>query len=360
MLREFGKAIAGRGLKGALTALALAIVPAGTAVAQDTLPLRLQTVGANASTFPDLYARSFGLYEKHGLDVEYLAPIFNAAGALQMVIQGDADVSYSGTSGAMLAAQQGRDVQAFGVVLEGLVIPVSLTPSGVEKLDAAGVTEDSSFEEKIEALRGMTIATAATGSTVHGLLRYSLMKYGINPETDVTIQPISNLQATFAILRQNAVDGVVGTASSTVAPAEAEGLTKRLLSFDDNDELLRSYPVYGLMASSSYIEENPEAIRRLLAVFAEAKAAIRRGITDEELAKVHTDHFPDMAISTLEAGLENSFPLLQGKMEPRQVNFDALVETANATAESPFTITYEELMAPQIAAEVDAKMAKGN
>lgn len=348
-----------RGLQGALAALVLAVAP-GLATAQEMIPLRLQTVGANASTFPDLYARSFGLYEKHGLEIEFLPPIFNAAGALQMVIQGDADVSYSGTSGAMLAAQQGRDVQAFGVVLEGLVIPVSLTPSGMEKLAAAGVTGDSSFEEKIEALKGMVIATAATGSTVHALLRYSLMKYGINPETEVTIQPINNLQATFAVLRQNAVDGVVGTASSTVAPAEAEGLTTRLLSFDDNDELLRAYPVYGLMASSGYIAENPEALRRLLSAFAEAKAAIRRGITDEELAKVHADHVPDMDIETLKAGLASSFPLLQGPMEPREINFNALLETANATAESPITLTYEELMAPALAAEVDAAMGTGN
>jgi len=338
-----------------VAAIALAAAPAA---AEDLIKLRLQTVGLNASTFPDMYARTHDLYRKHGLDVEFLPPIFNAAGALQMVIQGDADVSYSGGSGALQAAQQGRDVQIFGIVLEGLELSVSLTPSGQEK--AAGVAEEAPFEEKVAALKGMIIASAATGSSVHMMLRYSLKKYGLDPEVDVQIQPMADVQTSLAALRQGVVDGVSGTGSSTIGPAEAEGLTKRLLSFEKNDELLRAYPTYSLIASSEFLKNNPEAAKRLLAVFAETKAAIRAGISDEEIERIRAEHLPDMKFEALKSGLASSLPLIQGPMAPRSINFDALIVTANAVAETPFTVTQEQLMFPDLAVEVDKETGVGN
>lgn len=330
------------------TGLALAAMPAS---AEDLIKLRLQTVGMNPSTFPDMYARTHDLYRKHGLDVEFLPPIFNAAGALQMVIQGAADVSYSGGSGALQAAAQDRDVKIFGVVLEGLELAVSLTRSGQEK--AKGLAADAPFEDKVAAMRGMTIASAATGSSVHMMLRYSLQKYGLDPESDVQIQPMADVQTSLAALHQGVVDGVSGTGSSTIGPAEAEGLTKRLLSFEGNDPLLRAYPTYSLIASSEFLKANPEAAKRLLAVFAEVKQAIRAGISDEEIERIRAEHLPDMKIEALKSGLASSLPLIQGPMAPRSINFEALITTANAVAETPYTVTEEQLLFPDMGLEID-------
>lgn len=356
MLDRMKRAALSLALKPTALALLVGLAPAVAPAAEDLIPLKLQTIGANASTFPDYYARAFGLYEKNGLDVEFLPPIYNAAGALQMVIQGAADVSYSGSSAALLADQQGRDIKIFGVVLEGYQVAVSLTESGMEKLQAAGVTMDSSFEDKIHALKGMTIASAATGSSTHMMMRYSLLKYGMDPEADVVIQPLKDFQTTVAALRQGVVDAVVGTASSINVPLESDGLATRLLSFEENDPLLRAYPTYGLMAQTDYLTENPEAARRLAMVFAESKAAIRRGITDEEIQKVHDEYLPDMAIETYKNALKVSFQLTQGPMAPAQINYDALVNTANAVAETPITVTYEQLINPTIAVAVDEEM----
>ncbi len=342
-----------------LTVAGLALAAAPVA-AQEPLKLRLQTVGMNASTFPDMYARSHDLYRKHGLDVEFLPPIFNAAGALQMVIQGAADVSYSGGSGALQAAQQGRDVQIFGVVLEGLELKVSLTEAGQAKATAAGISEASDFEAKVAALKGMTLSSAATGSSVHMMLRYSLQKYGLNPETDVRIQPMGDLQSAMAALRQGLVDGASGTASSTVGPAEAEGLTKRLLSFEENDPLLRAYPTYALIADSTFLKTNPEAARRLLAVFADAKAAIRAGIDDAEIDRIRGEFLPDMSLQALKSGLASSLPLVQGPMTPRSVNFEALIVTANAVADAPYSVTEAQLIFPDLGLEIDRATGQAN
>lgn len=348
------------GLRAALiatTALAMASLAATPGAAQDAAPIkiRIQTVGANAATIPDLYARAYGLYKKAGLDAEFLPPIYNAGGAMQMVVQGAADVTYSGGSSVVQVAQQGRKVKVVGVVLQGLDLKVSLTRPGMDKAARVNVTPASPIAERVNALKGMRIGAPATGSSSDLVFRYSLKKYGLEPSRDVTVQPMSDIASMVAASRQGAVDGVAGAAATANARVEAEGIATRFIAFEEFDELLRLYPTYALTTSDDFLAKNPEAIRRLLTVFAEAKKAIRRGLTAEEIATVKKQFFPDMADSALAYALDIAIPALKGPLEPKSIHLESLLKTNNAVADVPATLTFEQVFAPALAAEADKK-----
>jgi NitT/TauT family transport system substrate-binding protein len=335
-----------------IAALALAGL-ATPALAQAPVKLKLQTIGANASTIPDLYARTQDLYRKHGLDVEFLPPIFNANGAMQMVVQGAADVTYSGGSSIVQVVQQGRRIKAFGVVMQGLELKVSMTKPGLEKAEKAGATPSSPLAARVNAMKGMRIGAPATGSSSDLIFRYSLKRFGLDPNKDLAIQPMTDMTAIMAAVRQGAVDGIAGTSTTANARAEAEGSATRYIAFEEDDPLLRAYPTYILAASDEFIQKNPEAVKRLLAVFADAKKAIRRGLTPEEIAAIKKQFFPDMADQALAYSLNLSLPLLKGPLTPTPVVHEALIKTNNAVADVPATVTFEQAFVTAAAAEAD-------
>jgi len=338
-------------------ALAHTLVGARPALAADDKPIkiRLQTVGANASTIPDLYARVFHLYEKAGIDPEFLPPIYNANAAMQMLVQGSADVTYSGGSSIIQAVQQGRRVKVIATVMEGLEQKISLTKSGMDKIAKLGVTPGSDIKDRVSAMRGFRLAAPATGSSSDLVLRYSLKRYGIDANKDLVIQPMSDLTTIMAAVRQGVVDGVAGTAATANARAEAEGVATRYIAFEEDDPLLRAYPTYVLATSDEFLSKNPESVRRLLTVFSNAKRAIRRGLTPEEIAAIKKEFFPDMTDAALAYGLGISLPLLEAPLEPKQMSFDALITTNNAVADVPASIKYDQAFAPALASEVDSQ-----
>ena len=317
------------------------------------LKLRLQGVGATVATLPDLYARVFKIYEKHGLDVEHLAPIYNANGAMQSVIQGSADVTYGGGSSVIAALNQGRPIKLFGTVIQGFELKVSLAKGGLEKAAKAGATPASPIKDRAAAMKGMRIAAPASGSSSDLLLRYSFKKWGLDPVRDLVIQPMSDIPAMLAAVRQGAVDGLAGTAATANARAESEGVATRYIAFEEEDPVLRSWPPYALLASDDFLKKNMETARRLLMVFHEVKQAIRRGLTAEEIAAVKKVFFPDMADKTLADGLAISLPLLKTKLEPTHEQFDALILTNNAVQEVPAKFTFEQAFYTSLAAEID-------
>jgi ABC-type nitrate/sulfonate/bicarbonate transport system substrate-binding protein len=319
------------------------------------LKVRVQTIGANAATVPDLYARVFGLYKQAGLDPEFPPPIYHANGAMQMVIQGSADVAYSGGSSVIQAVQQGRKIKVFGVVLRGLELKISLTKAGMEKAQKLGVTAESPVKDRALALRGMRLAAPATGSSSDLVFRYSLKRFGIDPAKDLTIQPMSDIPTIMAAVRQGVVDGVAGTASTANARAEAEGVATRFIAFEEDDPLLQNYPLYTLATTDDFLAKNPEVARRLLNVFASAKKAIRRGLTPEETATIKKEFFPDMDEKALAYGLSISLPLLKAPLEPQPIMLEALLKTNNAVADVPANISFEQAFAPKLAAEADGK-----
>ena len=337
-------------LAGMLAAPALLVRKARAA---DPLRIRIQGVGATFTALTEIYARSLGLYEQHGLAAEYLPPIYNANGIMQVVVQGTADIASTGGSSIIQAVQQGRRVKCIGVGMLGLELKVSLTKPGQEKVSKLGITTASPPMERVRALRGLRLAAPGTGSTSDTAFRYSLKRAGIDPTRDVIIQPMGDAGSMLAAARAGAVDALVGVAATANGRAEAEGTATRFIAFEEDDAVLQNYPTTIMAVTDEFLQKNQEAVRRFLASMHDARKAIRRGLTEAELTTMKQKFFPDMSDANWTTSLRQTIPQFSGSLTPVRAQYDALMLTNNAQAEVPATVTFEQCFDPSLAAVVE-------
>ncbi len=329
--------------------LSAAILAASTLGAQAAETVRLQGFGVNLISMPQLYAETFGLFEKNGVNFTTVAPIFNTAGIMQSVITGAADFAYTGATSIVPVVAQGRQLKIVAVIAEGMELKLTLTKAASDKLAARGITAASPLKDRMLALKGLTIAAPATGSTTYQGLVYELKKNGVDPVKDVVIQPISDMGAQIAAMRQGVVDGMFGTVGAGIGEVEANGGV-RFIAFENEDPGLASLPWNVLIVSDDYLKKNEAAVKGVLAAFAEAKAAIKRGLTADELAKVKAKYFPDMKPESYKLILDSSMKqLTAGNIVGTRLQFDTLLEMGNAASEAPLKVTYEQVFDNRIA-----------
>jgi NitT/TauT family transport system substrate-binding protein len=346
--KRFGLAVC---VVQALSVMAISPAPSRAA---DPQPVRLQDAGPTINSFLELYARAFGLFEKEGVKLVMNPPIYNASAIVQTIVTGQADIGFGGGAGIIPAIAQGRPLKAFAVITEGLDLNVSLSKAAAEKLAQKGITPKSPFKDRLQALRGLKLAAPATGSTTYQGIQYELKKNGIDPAKDLTIQPLADMAAIIAVVRQGAVDGAMGTFGGANGQVEADGGI-RFISFDAEDPAVRTVPLYVLTASDDYLRANTENVRRVARAFQQAKVAVRRGLTAEELETVKKQFFPDMSPATYQSLIKNTIPLLTGGMAATKEQFDTLIAINNVSLDVPVKLTFDQVFDNRIADSIDRK-----
>lgn len=132
------------------------------------------------------------------------------------------------------------------------------------------IPKDSKISSVLE-LRGKKIGTY-TGATQLLFLKLFLKTYDIDPEKDVTIIQVSSA------LQIQALEAGQFDALFTIEPyatiALAKGIAKDLLPFS-RGKILNPFPAGASSFSTSFLEENPEAARRIYQALGKAVDLIR-------------------------------------------------------------------------------------
>jgi len=165
---------------------------------------------------PVYVARYGDFFSKTGLTVKF-AETDAGADAAAALVGGSADVS-AGTFGDVLLAQtNGADIATFAATgyeeISNLVMKKAV-------MEDAGVTESSSVEEKIKALKGLTIGVTSPGSSTDILIRGAMTQHGLNPGKDAKITPVG-ASAMAAAFSSGQLDAFVLSSPSANAAAEA-------------------------------------------------------------------------------------------------------------------------------------------
>jgi NitT/TauT family transport system substrate-binding protein len=320
--------------------------------AADLETVRLQDFGVNVISMPEFYARTFGLFEKQGVNVVSNAPIFNTAGIMQTVITGQADIGYTGATTMVPAVAQGRDIISVANIAQGMEMKLSLTKAAAEKLAQKGITPNSPFKDRLLALHGLRLCAPATGSTTYQGIQYELKKNGVDAAKDVIIQPIADMASQIAAMRQGAVDGMFGTFGSGIGNVEADGAV-RFISFEQEDAVLPMVPWNVLVVSKQYLKTHGDAVRRTVAAFYQAKLAIRRGLTADELDTVKKKFFPDMNPDTYKTIYGRSIQQLTGGLVATKAQFDTLVDINNVGLDAPVKVNFNQVFDNHIAEQVE-------
>ena len=236
------------------------------AVAEDKQEITFAMPSVGMLYLPVYVAETMGYFEDRGIEAD--VRVFKAGGAAAMasVIGGDTHV-YPGTpAAAMRAVQQGTDVKIFTALMTQYASNVVIQGEIARDL---GLTEESSVEERLKALKDLNIGVTGAGSGTHQLALYMLEQAGYNPETDATVVFVGGSRELLAAFELGRIDGFI-------------------LSNPDLD----GYLYITLNARESWLQEDPERSANLVAAINDATQAMHDPERTEDVRdRVYADFF---------------------------------------------------------------------
>ncbi|MDZ4341156.1 MAG: ABC transporter substrate-binding protein, partial [Candidatus Binatia bacterium] len=216
----------------------------------------------NVQYLPAYVAQTKGIYQQEGLNVELIA-MRGAREGVQALVVGD--LQFAMTLGPVLPAiWRGIDLKLLGQMVGMPTFSLIVRPE----------------INRIEDLKGKKIGVSFGGMTfalVHELFKL----HGIDPDKGVEYVNIPGSSPKVAYLDK----GVIA-AALIAPPTEFEAIqsgNKRLVYLGD---VMPDVPFTGLIATTRYIKENPEIVKRMV------KATVR--------AVYKTAEEPDTAISVMQ------------------------------------------------------------
>jgi ABC-type nitrate/sulfonate/bicarbonate transport system substrate-binding protein len=229
-----------------------ALVSSTSVWAAAKMPLRVAYSSISGSAIVTWIALDKGLFGKYDLDVEliYVA----GSQAMQSLLGGTTPIGIQGIEPVFRVNAQGGDT----VMILGLVTkpPFSIIVR----------PEIKDYRE----LKGKSMGITRYGSSTDLLLRLTLDKWNLKPETDVPILQMGGVPPILAGLQSKKIFG--GPLSlPTLARAKQEGYRE----LADLADLIPEYQVAGVVTRRAFIRQHIEAVRGFVKAIAEAMATFR-------------------------------------------------------------------------------------
>jgi NitT/TauT family transport system substrate-binding protein len=223
-----------------------------SAIAAAKTSLRVAYSSISGSAIVTWLALDKGLFGKYDLDVEliYVA----GSQAMQSLLSGTTPIGIQGIEPVFRVNAQGGDT----VMILGLVTkpPFSIIVR----------PEIKDYRE----LRGKPMGITRYGSSTDLLLRLTLDKWSLKPETDVPILQMGGVPPILAGLQSKKIFG--GPLSlPTLARAKQEGYRE----LADVADLVPEYQVAGVVTRRAFIKQHGDAVRGFIKAIAEAMAIFR-------------------------------------------------------------------------------------
>jgi NitT/TauT family transport system substrate-binding protein len=185
---------------------------AGHAQAADKLKVVLSST--SFAWLPLYVADGAGLFAKEGLEVE-IVNVKDGTVVVTAILNGDADLAGVGGN-AVFAARAANQPVKF---LTPMNTEYTSTIFGRKDVFAKlGITDKSTLEQKIGALKGLKLGVISFNGGQHTMLRFLFAKYagGVDVDKAAEIVPIGDAANTLAAMRRGAID------ASAFSPPVAE------------------------------------------------------------------------------------------------------------------------------------------
>ena len=330
-------------LAASLLALSLAACASGsgggdTVAAGDDGLVRV-SIGGTTPTMtysPILTMLEYDLDAKHGLDVDFEGSGTTGSVVVSGILSNQYPLGFAASQSTLDAISQGADLKLVtSTFTQGNTMVVNKKVAA--KL--APVTATSPIGDRIDALRGMTIATSQPGSGVNLLLRSILTENGLDPDKDVKIIGVAEPSAMVAGLGQGRFDAAIfGTGVLEAAIANGTGDLWFSVAVDDVGPIKNTRGL-SLFGRPDFVKGNEETVDKLRAALQEAAEKIAAD-PDEVSAKLKEKYFPDLDQKIWDLSWTNILPAFPTDGAFPKSSFDAF----NKLAPEPYTMTYDDVV----------------
>lgn len=280
---------------------------------------------------------TFDSGENNGLKVEYTGAGASSSNMIASVLSGDADFAFPASTTALDAIQQGGQLV---VVASGLKFASILGISN-EAAKNSGVSADAPIQERIEALKGLKIATSPEGSGNNALLRQIVSAAGMDPDKDIQVIGVQDPSAIVGGIKQGRFDaGFYGSGVIEANIAAGEAQLWLSTARGDVTELVGEQVGMVLVTSKRLLESNPDLVSAMFDTVVDTEKAIAED-PDGAGAELKKAWFPDLDSSIFDLAWEqaqNAYPT-DGLLTEEQ--FDTLIELLSKSGKE-YTIDYAD------------------
>ena len=247
-----------RGLKRLAAGWALlaswGLVSVAGAAEKITITTPVESLTASA-----LYiARGQGLFAAEGLEAEIV--VTGGTGPdVQALLVGQSEFAY--TPGTHLIEPVAKGQRLLGVMagLNRLIINVALHKDVAR---AKGITEGTSFDQKLKALEGLTLGATRAGALTWQVADYLIKRAGYTPQKEVKVIAAGAGPVLLAALEHRKVDAIL---MSSPVPETAVQRGHAIMFIDNargEDPNLSEFMMVSLLTRPDFAKERPETVRK--------------------------------------------------------------------------------------------------
>ncbi len=241
--------------------------------------------------------QAMGFWNQEGLDVQL--QLANGVGsAVQQLIAGQVAASFGGLPPSMTLVNKGaKIVVAASLNSRNVYYPVALASSSIKT---------------VPDMKGAKIGITSASSSNVFFIRAMLQKYGINPDTGVTLISVGSGPAALQALTSHRID-VLQLFEASYDQIERDGYPLR--RFDDVAGFNDLTFTFGMTVQQDVMTSDPDLLTRILRGM--AKGAVYARAHPQETVRMHWKTFPlskPQGMSDADA-LANDLAVLQGALK---------------------------------------------
>jgi NitT/TauT family transport system substrate-binding protein len=257
-------------------ALAVALVaPLSPAQAQAKDKLTVVMSSWDLLFWGTLAASELGLFDKEGMSVE-LVRTGGGAKSLAAVAGGDADFNIGAPASAFRANAKGSDVVMIAPAISQYTDNVTMSSAWAKKNN---ITSASPYEQKLKALKGMTLAVSSVGGGASQLLRFLAKEAKLDPDRDFTMTAIPEGSSMLAAMSLGRIDGFVIPPPTGDDAIKNHGAQSMFATGRGEVKSLDGFVYIGVIARESWLKKNPDLAVRFLRVQQQALDIIHNPAT---------------------------------------------------------------------------------
>ena len=332
-----------------LRIIMLAVVALGLlgrpAAADDLHKVTIAFAGKGMSFLLQYIAIGAGFYKQEGLDPESV-DVSSGTRQAAAVMGGSAEITQVGFAHTMHAV--GRGGQLVGICTGFDVYPIALVLSNAA-INRLGITDTMSIDEKIKRVKGVRIGITSPGSSTDEFMRTIMLVRGMDPSTDVQLQPIGIGAPMVAAMQGGATDGFAFMSPFTnisvsrgIGQIIADPMTGQLPEY-------RNVPYQVITTSRDTLATKRDL---LLHVVRAMTRAMKYAHEDKEGARKAARPFFE---GTADADFNTAFDVYINAVPTTpvisQAQVDSTVKMVNLTEKSPITVTYDQAVYADLARE---------
>jgi NitT/TauT family transport system substrate-binding protein len=333
-----------------LLATVLALAAFGPAAGRPAAAEELQKVtiafaGKGLSFMIQYIAIGAGLYKEEGLEPESV-DVNSGTRQAAAVMGGSAEITQVGFAHTMHAVGRGGDLVGICTAFDAYPIALVLSNAAIKRL---GITEAMSLDEKIKRVKGVRIGITSPGSSTDEFMRTIMLVRGMDPATDVKLQPGGIGAPMVAAMQQGSTDGFAFMSPFTdiavsrgLGQVIADPMTGMLPEYRDvpyqvittsRDTLANKHPlllhvVRAMTRAMKFAHEDKEGSRRI----------VRQFFQDTPEAEFNT------AFDTYIKAVPTT-PVIS------QAQVDSTVKMVNLSEKTPISATYDQLVYADLSRE---------